>query len=507
MVECEYLSDRKHAPAQLGRVLVLGLGKSGRGAVEYFLPLLGGRVSELAIAAGQRNEAAEEFAAMAQKAGAQVLFGDDAVEELAAGGRFDLCVASPGIPPFSPLYEGALRCCDEVMSEVELAWRESAKDSRWVAITGTNGKSTTVACAAHVLQSAGLAAAAVGNIGDTCIEAVAAGGIEVYVAEVSSYQLASTSLFAPDVAVELAITPDHLHWHGTLDAYRDAKLKLLANLDARPGAVAILDATDPVVREEVRRERAQSDEERGFSYIPLGTSAGIKGDMRLACGSENAAYQSEDGSLRVAFGGVEHRLLCADELLIKGSHNVLNALAAAASALALGVDDDAISEGLRSFPPLEHRIEPCGEVRGVRCYNDSKATNVDATLKALDSFPEDRVIVLLGGDDKGTDLAPLVEACHAHAAAAVCFGAAGDRFAAAFEDAAAGAPEGFALLRAEHLPDAFDVALGAAHEGDVVLLSPACASFDEFTCFEERGVVFKSLVAQRAAEAQDQTQA
>ena len=498
MDERTYLPDRMRAPRGLGRVLVLGLGKSGRGVVEYCLPLMGSRVSGLFVAAGARGAASEEFAAQARGRGAQVVFGDAAVEELAGGARFDVCVASPGIPPFSPLYEAALRLADEVVSEIEFAWRESAATSRWVAVTGTNGKSTVTACTAHVLAGAGLRASAVGNIGDTCIEAVAAGRTDVYVAEVSSYQLASTRDFAPDVAVLLGITPDHLHWHGTLEAYRDAKLKVLANLSARPGAVAVLDATNDVVGAEVRRLQEQG-RACGFAFVPIGTQAGIEKDMRVALGGGNAAFVGADGALRVALGGVEHVLLSAGELQIKGAHNVLNALAVAAAALAAGVAPEAVSAGLRSFAPLEHRIEPCGEVRGVRCYNDSKATNVDATLKAIEAFPGSPLLVLLGGDDKGTDLAPLVAATHAHARVAVCFGDAGERFAAAFETASANAPEGFALVRAEHLEDALDAALALATPGDVLLLSPACASFDEFTCFEHRGRVFKQLVAQRAA--------
>ena len=144
------------------------------------------------------------------------------------------------------------------------------------------------------------------------------------------------------------------------------------------------------------------------------------------------------------------------------------------------------------------RIEPCGEVAGIACYNDSKATNVDATLVALKAFPGKRVAILLGGDDKGTDLADLVAETHQHAAVAVCFGAAGPRFTEAFQVAAEQAPAGFQLLQAEHLEDAFDAALAASASGDVVILSPACASFDEFKSFEQRGEIFKQLVEARA---------
>lgn len=501
MASRELIANRKHAPHHLGRVLVLGLGKSGRAAVAYLLPLLDGRVEALAVAAGARSAASEEFAAEARAAGALVAFEDEAVGVLAAeaGGSFDLCIASPGISQFSAFYEAAAAVSAEVISEVEFAWRESAADSRWVAVTGTNGKTTACALAAHVLAGAGLAAAAVGNIGDPCIEAVAAGRTDVYVAEASSYQLASTARFAPNVAVLLNITPDHLHWHRSFEAYRDAKLKLLANLPGVPGAVAVLDATNDVVRAEVRRLRALDAGERGFSYVPLGTAAGLTGDMRAACGSDNAAFLDADGTLRVALNGAEHAAARVEELQIKGEHNASNALAVAAAALALGVHESDVAEGLRTFAPLEHRIEPCGSVAGVRCYNDSKATNVDATLKALAAFPETRPVVLLGGDDKGTDLAPLVEAAHAHAGAVVCFGDAGERLAAAFEAADAQAPAGFAAARAAHLADAFDAALALASAGDVVLLSPACASFDEFGSFEERGAAFKTLVADAAS--------
>ena len=496
------LDGTKGAPAQLGNVLVLGLGVSGKAAARYCASLVGSRIDRLFIAAGARNSDSEEFVRSLASDGVDYAFGDDALAGLE--GRFDVCIASPGIPYYHELYQGALALSDEVVSEVEFSWRESALDSTWVAITGTNGKTTTTSCAAHILQKAGLAASAVGNIGEVCLDAVSAGKTKVYVCEVSSYQLYSTSKFAPDVAVMLNITPDHLHWHRTLEAYRDAKFKMLDNMrpdrieapSTRP--VAILDATNDVVRAKVREIKALAPDERGFDYVPMGTKAGLSGDMRAACGADNAAFISGDGRLTVAFRGVEHDLGNADDLQIKGLHNASNALAAGAVAVALGVDDDAIASALVSFEPLEHRIEPCGSVAGIACYNDSKATNVDATVKALGAFPGKRLVVMLGGDDKDTDLSDLIAATHAHADVAVLFGAGRPRFAAAFADAAGEAPSGFRTIEADHMEDAFDVALGAAESGDVVLLSPACASFDEFKSFEHRGKVFKQLVAARS---------
>ena len=497
MSDVAMIASKKYAPETLGRVLVLGLGKSGHDAVDYLMPLLGGRVSELAIFGGAHSADADAFAQTARAAGAHVAFGDNAVAQLAeaAGGHFELTIASPGISEFSELYQAAARVSNEVISEVEFAWRESAASSRWVAVTGTNGKTTVTALTAHLLKSAGLRAAAVGNIGDTCISAVGANAADVYVAEVSSYQLASTKRFAPNVAVMLNITPDHLHWHHTLENYRDAKFKLLDNLASVPGAVAVMDASNDVVRAKVRQVEGGC----GFAIVPMGTAEGLSGDMRARCGAENAAFIAADGTLEVALRGTEHALVNEADLLIKGSHNAGNALAAASAALACGVDAAEVAKALVTFAPLEHRIEPCGTVRGAACYNDSKATNVDATLKALAAFPHTRPVVLLGGDDKGTDLEDLVAAAHRHTRVCVCFGDAADRFMAAFEGAAASAPADFKLLRANHLEDALDVALDQAASGDVVLLSPACASFDEFHSFEERGEVFKQLVSARAA--------
>ena len=480
--------------SRIGRILVLGLGKSGKSVAQYCAGLLGDRVTGLFIAAGAESDDSRAFVESLAREGVGWAFGDDAL----AGyeGAFDLCIASPGIPYWHELYVAGEKLSDELVSEVEFSWRESAPDSTWVAITGTNGKTTTTSLAAHVLRECGFAANAVGNIGDVCLDAVAAGDTSVYVAEVSSYQLASTHDFAPDVAVLLNITPDHIHWHRTLEAYAEAKFNVLRAVERHAGSassgrvpVAVLDATNDVVRAKVRELR-----QAGASYVPMGTADGIHGDMRARCGARNAAFIDGDGTFVVAIDGIEHRLGSTDDLQIKGEHNASNALAAAAVAVALGADDEAIARALACFEPLEHRIEPCGSVGHIACYNDSKATNVDATLKALAAFPGKRVAVLLGGDDKGTDLRNLVDAVCKHAVAAVCYGEAGPRFLAAF----AGRPE-FNAMAANHLEDAFGAALSLGDEIDVVLLSPACASFDEFHSFEERGNVFKSLVAAHAA--------
>ena len=492
-----------HQLGSIGRVLVLGLGKSGKSVTKYCADLLGTRVSSLFVAAGTRNDDSEAFLAQLADRGVEYAFGDTALERFAGDETaFDICIASPGIPYWHELYELGSSLSRELVSEVEFAWRESAPESVWVAITGTNGKTTTTSCCAHVLRECGFAADAVGNIGDVCLDAVAAGKTQVYVAEVSSYQLYSTSRFAPDIAVMLNITPDHIHWHKTFEAYADAKFKVFENM--RPGKaafnpVAIFDAVNGVVRAKLDELQALSKEERGFDLVAMGTADGIHGDMRMCGGTPNAAFLDADDVLHVAYDGVDHSLIKAGKLQIKGEHNASNALAAATVAVVLGAKDADIVRALEAFPALEHRIEPCGEVDGVECVNDSKATNVDATLKALGAFPGQRVIVLLGGDDKGTDLAELVESTLDHAHAVVCFGAAGVRFEQAFDAVSDKIPPDFRLVRANHLEDALDEALSIASAGDVVLLSPACASFDEFTSFEQRGKAFKQMVAERAS--------
>jgi UDP-N-acetylmuramoylalanine--D-glutamate ligase len=483
-----HTSACKAAPENLGKVLVLGLGKTGQAVCNYCLSQAS-RIESLTVAAGASNAAAQASAAPLQRAGARVLFDTQEFSE-----TYDLCIASPGISQFSDFYQNALAHSAELISEVEFAWRESAKDSVWIAVTGTNGKTTTTALCAHLLQAAGKNAVAVGNIGDTCIDAVAKGQANYYVAEVSSYQLASTKNFAPQVAILLNITPDHIKWHKSFEAYCQAKQRVYANL-AKVAGVCVMDATNNVVREFVKELKSIPAQDRGFSYIPLGTASGITGNMIEACGAENAAYlDAQTNMLTVSFEGTTTQLVPADTLLIPGEHNVSNALAAAAGVLAAGCSVEGVREGLKTFKALEHRIEACGSVAGIECYNDSKATNVDATLKALAAFDPRKPIVLLGGDDKGTSLDELVEEAEVHCKAVVCYGEGGPRFFEAF------ATSSLPSYEANHMTDAFEKALSLASAGDIVLLSPACASFDEFSCFEERGEVFKKLVAQKASE-------
>jgi UDP-N-acetylmuramoylalanine--D-glutamate ligase len=450
----------------LGDIVVLGLGRSGRAAASVAAKLVAeGRARSVkAIDAADTpalRETAEELRAM----GVPVRLGATEVE-----GHFDMCVASPGIPPHAALMISAAAAADRIISEVEFAYLLSTQP--WVAITGTNGKTTTTALVTHLLRAAGIEARSVGNYGPPAVTAaVEAGAAEVLVAEVSSFQLARTESFHPRVAVLLNITPDHVDWHGSVDAYAADKARVLANLDA--GDTAVIDVDDPG-----SRPYAAQLEARGIDVVRVS----------LTHAHASGATVS-NGVLVLETQGGPVRLVAVGELRILGPHNVSNALAAAAAAHAMGATPAALRTGLATFEPIEHRLEPAGETGGVAWFNDSKATNPDAVLKALTAFEDRPLIVLLGGRNKGNEFDILAAAVAARARAAVLFGEARGELASAF----AGRP--VQVIEAVSLSDACEAARALAEPGDAVVLSPACASFDEFTSYEHRGRVFKDLVA------------
>ncbi len=448
------------------RVLVLGLGSSGEAVAAY---AAGRRAQGEDITVTALDEdagpVAARRAARFRELGAEVEIG---ATEIPDGS--DLVVASPGIPPSSPLLVSAMESGAEVISEIELAWRLSS--SAWVAVTGTNGKTTTTALATHLLTSSGVAAEAVGNIGAPAISAVSqAGPGTVLVAEVSSFQLAFTRRFHPRVAVLLNITPDHVDWHGSLDAYSAAKANVFANMTCDD--LAVIDVDDPgsaacvgpVAEAGVRVCRVSLTERHaGGAYLAHGvlTLEGAEGPVAL---------------------------IEASELLIKGEHNVRNALAAAAAALGAGATVEGVRLGLGSFLPIEHRLEPVTAVRGVEYFNDSKATNPDAVMKALTAFDDRPVVVLLGGHNKGNDFRDLARAVGERCRLAVLFGESLSEMAAAFEGTT------IETRQVAGMAEAVAAAAAVARPGEVVLLSPACASFDEFDSYEHRGRVFKEMVA------------
>ena len=456
--------------ARLGDVLIVGLGKSGIAAARYCAARMeSGEVSSLTIYAGTRTpetfRAGQEFTV----AGVQVIY-----DEKDVAGHFHIGIVSPGISMFDGFYLSAAGACDEFMSEPEFAYREDPEG--WLAITGTNGKTTTVSLTAHLLNRAGIPARACGNIGVPCIQAVEERTGELLVAELSSYQIASMERFTAVAGACINVTADHLEWHRTFEAYRDAKRKLFDTMGE--GQLAVFDIEDGRCAEMVSELTAA-----GYRVASVST--------RLDPGTADAGWFAE-GGLHVRLAGDESFLIGVEELPLEGEHNHANALTASLLALSRGATQEAIREGLKTFTPLSHRMEFVGRALGKDFYNDSKATNTDATIRALTAFEGRELTLLLGGHDKGTDLTEFCEKCVEAATTIVCYGEARERFLAAFMDTPG--VEDIPLAEASHMLEALEVAIPITDYDGTILLSPACSSFDEFTSFEERGDVFKRAV-------------
>jgi UDP-N-acetylmuramoylalanine--D-glutamate ligase len=375
----------------------------------------------------------------------------------------DLIIPSPGVPADDPLLLKARSKGITVWSEIELAYR--FLEGEMIGITGSNGKTTTTTLVHHILKTAGRNALLAGNVGTALIGRVDEMNAKtVSVVELSSFQLELTDKFRPDIAVFLNLTPDHLDRHKTLEAYAAAKARIFAKQTELDAAVLNADDTPTVAlapkKPQVFWFSRKDRVEKG---------ACVKGD-----------------SVVIVHRGKEELVMKVAEIPLAGGHNIENVLAAATTARLANVDAATIGKAVKSFAGVEHRLEFVAEIGGVRYYNDSKATNVDATLKALDAFPGG-ILVILGGKDKGSDYTVLQKPLREKAVLALLIGAAADKI----EKQIAGS---VAIERAGALGAAVQVASQAAKSGDVVLLAPACASFDQFENYEHRGRVFKELV-------------
>jgi UDP-N-acetylmuramoylalanine--D-glutamate ligase len=372
----------------------------------------------------------------------------------------DLIVISPGVPADLPPLEAARRRGVRVIGEVELAAR--FLKGRTIGITGSNGKTTTTALVGHILQDSGIAVQVGGNIGTPVTAMIESSRPDQWnVLELSSFQLETISEFHADVAVALNVTQNHLDRHHTFANYAAAKGRLFETQNA--GSFAILNADDPTCV--------------GYASITAASPLWFSGTRAVTPGVWLA-----DG--KILFDG--EPLMDTGEIPIRGLHNIENTMAAAAAARLAGASLASIAAAVRTFKAVEHRLEFVRTLNGVDFYNDSKATSVDATLKALTAF-SGGLWVILGGKDKGLDYTLLRAPLAAKAHAALLIGAAAAKIAEQLDGA-------LPLERSETLENAVRFVHAHARPGDTVLLAPACASFDQFKSYEHRGQVFKSLV-------------
>ncbi|HEX6117232.1 MAG TPA: UDP-N-acetylmuramoyl-L-alanine--D-glutamate ligase [Solirubrobacterales bacterium] len=421
-------------PLPDGPFLVVGLARSG-GAIARALAERGEEVVGV-------DRGSPPGAAGLEGAGVEIHTDADGSELLA---RVSTVVKSPGVPAEAPVVAAARERGMPVIGELEAAWR--MVPNPFVAVTGTNGKTTVTELAGHIWRTAGKPVVVAGNVGTPL--ASFAGGIDpdaTVVCECSSFQLEDTEAFAPECAVLLNITPDHLDRHGTLEAYLDAKLRIFANQGT--GDVAVHPDLSAYVGE-------------------------IPGDAR------GVPLERVDLPVEPA------------ELGLLGAHNVANARAAAAAAAAMGIEEEAIAEGLRTFEGVPHRLERIAEIDGVLYVNDSKATNVAAAAAALRAFPDRGVRVILGGSLKGGDFTGLEVPIAERGVGVYLIGEAAPRLAEDLENVH-GAE--IVLVLSGDLETAVGDATRDADAGDVVLLAPACASFDAYRDYEARGEHFRALV-------------
>lgn len=443
------------------RTLVVGMARSGVAAARLLL-----RAGAKVVINDSKTE--EELGdALAPLAGLTVerLLGRPAAECLAG---IDALVISPGISADAPFVQKAREQGAYVTGELEVAWQLSRGEM--VAVTGTNGKTTTVSLLGEIFKNAGRVTHVVGNIGYPYSQA----GLEsrdedVFVCEVSSFQMETADTFHPRVAALLNITEDHLNRHGTMETYTRMKMRMFQNQTAED--VAVFNDDDPALE----------------PLIPQVKSRVMRFSRKheVSCG----AYVA-NGWMMVRWNGRESRVCETAEIRIPGPHNLENALAACCVAVAMGVPTAVVRHSLRTFPGVEHRIEFVRELDGVRYINDSKGTNVDSTIKAVQTMTRPTAIIL-GGYDKHCDFTPLAKEMLASPMIrqAVLIGVTADQIARTL------AENGFeGVSRAETLGEAIDRCRALASSGWNVLLSPACASFDMFSDYEARGRIFKELV-------------
>ncbi|MDE5725619.1 MAG: UDP-N-acetylmuramoyl-L-alanine--D-glutamate ligase [Duncaniella sp.] len=440
------------------RLVILGGGESGVGAAIL------GKDKGMDVFLSDSGSLSDHYRRVLDEEGIPYEEGTHTLERILTA---DEVVKSPGIPPTAPVVKEIVAKGIPVISEIELAGRYT--DARMVCITGSNGKTTTTLLTYHILKSAGVDAGLAGNVGQSLALQVARDDHDVYVIELSSFQLENMYDFHANIAVILNITPDHLdRYDYEMQNYINAKFRILNNLTPRDAFIYWQD--DPVIARQLEQVATEA------TLYPFAEKKE----------EGSAAWVDDEGEMCVETPAESMRMPRAD-LSLNGLHNLYNSMAAAISACILDIDKEEIRKALGDFEGVEHRLEPAGTVDGVRYINDSKATNVNSTWYALESMPCDTILIL-GGKDKGNDYTEILPLVKEKVKAVVCMGKDNTKLLDFFTG------QVNSIFDTHSIEEAVATCASIAGRGDTVLLSPCCASFDLFKSYEDRGRQFKEQV-------------
>ena len=443
-------------------IVVLGGGISGYGSAVL------AKKKGHKVFLSDAGRVAERYAKVLDEWGVEWEQGGHTMERILAA---DLVVKSPGIPEKAEVVKALRAQNTPIISEMEFAAKYMGK-ARTICITGSNGKTTTTSLIYKIMRDAGVNVALGGNIGESFAYQVATAEYDWYVLELSSFQLDGMYDFRADVGVLMNITPDHLdRYDYSFQNYVDSKMRITQNQHSR--SYFVYSADDEVIAAELEKHP-----EMRMRQLPFAAKAAV------ASGAGDAFLVDGEFTARV---GKKAVTIDTSKMKIKGLHNAYNAMAAALATLAAGVEAEQIARSIYEFSPVEHRLEPAGEKDGVLWINDSKATNVDSVWYALESMTRP-VVWIAGGTDKGNDYEPLKGFARQKVKALICMGVDNDKLVREFEGVV---PR---VISTSTLEDAMRAAKAEATQGDVVLLSPACASFDLFKNYEQRGELFKQWV-------------
>ena len=439
------------------RIIVLGAGESGTGAA------LLAKAKGHDVFVSDSGNIKSKYIEQLEKAGINYEQGKHTAEKILEASTI---IKSPGIPESAGILQGAFERGIRIIDEIEFAGRET--NSRIIAITGTNGKTTTTLLTYHILKEAGYDVGLAGNVGHSLAKQVLENDREFYVVELSSFQIDGLESFSPEVAVLLNITPDHLNrYENSLDKYIDSKFKLADKLQS--GSSFIFFSDDENISTKLNTNSYHSE------YLPITLSAEA---------SKKGRVIGEDMHFSVD-GKVFH--ISQKDTSLKGKHNLINTMSAVIAAIKMGVPVDSIRESLKTFKNAPHRLEFVTTINQVDFYNDSKATNVEAAKYALESFTNN-LVWIAGGVDKGNDYNQIMELVNSKVKALVCLGKDNQKLRDAFHEHIIN------ILETDNINTAVSSALEYADAHDVVLLSPACASFDLFNNYEDRGDQFRDAV-------------